>query len=77
MIIWHNAQLPPAIHHGKKTEMVVADFLRRLLTQAELIEKLVVQQQFILYLARSEHCSSSGVNTFRELLPMPTQHKLE
>lgn len=44
MIVRHNPQLPPAVHHSEQTEMVVAHFLCRLLAKAELVKQLIMQE---------------------------------
>jgi hypothetical protein len=77
MVVRDDAQLPPAVDHGQKTQVVVAHLLRRLLAEAELVEQLIVQQQLVFGLERAEDCSPSSVDTLSQLLPVPAEHELE
>jgi hypothetical protein len=47
VIVRDDAQLPPAVYHGQETEMVVLQPLLRQRAQAELVEKVISQQQFL------------------------------
>lgn len=42
VVVRYDSKFPPTIHHGKKTQVVVAHFLRRLLAQAELVQELIM-----------------------------------
>ncbi len=79
MIIRHNPQLPPTIHHRQQTELTILYPLRRLLSQTKPIEQIILQQQLILaiLLRLPEYSCPGGVDPLRECFPMPTKHEFE
>ena len=77
MVIGHNAQLPPAIHHRQQTQMIIRRLLRRHLAQRKAIEHLIIKQELGLAQAADEHRIASSFDAPRQFLSVPAQHELE
>jgi hypothetical protein len=79
MVVRHDAQLRPAIHHSQQTKMVILELLLRHLTQAKLIQQLVAQQQLMALVAMdaAKDGLARSVHARRELVAVPRQHQLE
>lgn len=81
MIIRHDAQLPPTIHHSQQTKVIVLDPLAssRFLAQRKLIQQIILQQQFmsLATISIAKDRLSRTLNAIPQLLLMTSQHQLE
>lgn len=81
MVVWDNAQLPPAIHHGEETEVVVLDPLCGLLAQAEAVQEFVFQQQLVIVGSLLVHVAEDSTSRRFDALPqfflVSAKHELE
>lgn len=77
MIIRHNPQLPPTIHHRQQTQMIIRRPLLRHLPQRKPIQHLIPQQQILPIPSRCKHRRPRRPNPLLQLRPMPAQHQLE
>lgn len=80
MVVRHDAQLPPAIHDGQQTEVVVLQLALRHLPQAEPVQQVVPQQQLLalgLLVRPAKYGFPRCVHAPRQLRPVPREHQLE
>lgn len=50
MIVGYDAQFPPAVHNGQKTQVVVLHSLLRFVAQTEFVQQFIFEQKFFLFL---------------------------
>ena len=77
MVIGHDTQLPPTIHHRQKAQVVVRRPLLRYLSQRKPVQDLVSQQQIATTTTSFEHSPSGGFDPLLQRLTMTPEHQLE
>ncbi len=77
MVVGIDAELAPAVRHGEEAQMVVFEALLRDLAEAEAIEDIVFEQQFLPDSAPAEDGFSGRQDALPQLVSVAGEHELE
>jgi hypothetical protein len=78
VIVWYDAEFPPAVDHGEEAEVVIWELFLGQGAKTELVEEIVAEKEFLFRGAIfTKDGFACGVDSVAELFTMPGKHEFE